>query len=184
MVMVPRIAVVSCLGTIPFIYGVQHSDKLHAELLLSDPTETIRRFYDREVDMALVPSSAVPMLPECKVVTGYCLGGLEEYKQQLMASDDPYVEMWKEWCELPFPFAVWVAHPEVDTDLIEDFEYALTDGLEHSYEALVESGMFDDTVKAYTDYLAFDYIYDTQKTQALQKFWDAGLKVSPHANPG
>ena len=37
MVIVPRIAAVSYLNTIPFIYGIGHEGNLRAELLLSPP---------------------------------------------------------------------------------------------------------------------------------------------------
>ena len=37
MVIVPRIAAVSYLNTIPFIYGIEHEGNLRAELLLSPP---------------------------------------------------------------------------------------------------------------------------------------------------
>ena len=30
----------------------------------------------------------------------------------------------------------------------------------------------------------FDYIFDNEKNQALQQFWDSGIKVAPRANPG
>ena len=45
MVIVPRIAVVSCFSTTPFIYGIQHEDNLRAGLLLSDPAEAIQAFF-------------------------------------------------------------------------------------------------------------------------------------------
>ena len=51
MVIVPRIAVVSCLSTTPFIYGIQREGNFRAELLLSDPEESIRIFSDRKADI-------------------------------------------------------------------------------------------------------------------------------------
>ena len=43
MVIVPRIAVVSCFSTTPFIYGIQHEDNLRAGLLLSDQSRRRKR---------------------------------------------------------------------------------------------------------------------------------------------
>ena len=118
MVIVPRIAAVSYLNTIPFIYGIEHEGNLRAELLLSPP-------------------------------------------------------------------AVWIARKGVDPDLTEGLQHALTFGIEHTYEAVLEYGFDRKPYDAY-GYLTqnIDYIFDNQKHKALQKFWNSGIKVSPRANPG
>ena len=41
-----------------------------------------------------------------------------------------------------------------------------------------------DPLRAYEALSGFDYIFDNEKNQALQQFWDAGIKVAPRANPG
>ena len=184
MVLVPRIAVVSCLSTTPFIYGIQHEGNLRAELLLSDPAEIIRTFSDRKADIALVPAAAVPSLKGARIVTEYCVGGVPAALEALLASDDPLVGAWKPCAELPFAFAVWVAHPDVDPETVEALQYALTYGLERGYEAILESPFAADPGSAYEGLAHFDYIFDNQKDKALKKFWDSGLKVAPRANPG
>lgn len=154
MVIVPRIAAVSCLSTTPFIYGIRHEGNLRAELLLSDPDTVIQDFLEHKADIALIPFTAVPLLADARTVTEYCVGGVAAEREALLASDDPLVGIWKEQCgELPFAFAVWVARADTDPDTIE----ALS---------------------------GFDYIFDNEKNQALQQFWDAGIKVAPRANPG
>ena len=57
-------------------------------------------------------------------------------------------------------------------------------GVEHIYEAIVESP-YADRPYAY-DYLTrnIDYLFDEQKHKALKKFWDCGLRVQPKVNPG
>ena len=67
MVIVPRIAVVSCFSTTPFIYGIQHEDNLRAGLLLSDPAEAIQAFSEHKADIALVPAAAVPSLTGARI---------------------------------------------------------------------------------------------------------------------
>ena len=152
MVTVPRIAVVSCLSTTPFIYGIQHEGNLRAELLLSDPSEILRLFSDRRADLALIPASAYPTLNGARIVTEYCV--------------------------------LWVAAPEVDPETVEALQHALTYGLEHGYEAILESPYGDDPGRAYEGLSRFDYIFDNQKDKALKKFWDSGQKVAPRSNPG
>lgn len=185
MATVSRIAVVSCPSTRPFVHGVRCAADLGAELLLSpDPAEIIRRFADHDADIALVPAVVVPSLADAHIVTGYCVGADESACEAVETLDDPLVDLWRPYGVLPFAFAVWVARGEVDASLSETLEQALTFGLEHSYEALLAEGSAADPVAAYAAAMQLDYIYDTQKRQALEKFWDEGLKVAPRANPG
>lgn len=184
MVTVPRIAVVSCLSTTPFIYGIRHEGNLRAELLLSTPSESLQRFVDRQADIALIPAAAYPTLKSARLVTEYCVGGVPSSLDALLGSDDPLVEAWKPYAQLPMAFALWVAHPEVEPETVEALQYALTYGLERGYEAILESPYADDAGGAYEGLARFDYIFDNQKDKALKKFWDSGLKVAPRTNPG
>ena len=72
--------------------------------------------------------------------------------------------------------------PYAVTDALEQ---ALTFGVEHIYEAIVENGFDKKPYNAY-EYLTrnIDYLFDEQKHKALQKFWNSGIKVEPRANPG
>ena len=133
MVIVPRIAVVSCFSTTPFIYGIQHEDNLRAGLLLSDPAETIQAFSEHKADIALIPAAAMPSLTDARIVTEYCVGGVPASKEALLASDDALVGAWKPFGKLPCAFAVWAAHADTDPDAVETLQHALTYGLEHGY---------------------------------------------------
>ena len=81
-------------------------------------------------------------------------------------------------------FAVWAAHADTDPDAVETLQHALTYGLEHGYEAILESAFAADPGRAYAELAHFDYIFDNQKDKALKKFWNSGLKAVPRANPG
>ena len=184
MVTVPRIAVVSCLSTTPFIYGIRHEGNLRAELSLSTPSEVIRLFAEDLADLALVPAVSFPTLKDARLVTEYCVGGVPASLQALLESDDPLVEGWKPYGKLPCAFGLWVAHSEVDAECVEALQHALTYGLERGYEAILESPFADDPGRAYEGLAHFDYIFDNQKDKALKKFWNSGLKVAPRTNPG
>ena len=123
MVIVPRIAVVSCLSTTPFIYGIRHEDNLRAELSLSSPSESTRLFVEGLADLALIPAAAYPTLKEARLVTEYCVGGVPKSLSALLASDDPLVEAWKPYGKLPCAFALWVARPEVEPETVEALQY-------------------------------------------------------------
>ncbi len=89
MAMVPKIAAVSYLNTIPFIYGIEHEGNFSADLLLLNPAECAKAFAQGEVDIALVPAAVVPTLPLCEVVSEYCIGASGEVRTVVILSDDP-----------------------------------------------------------------------------------------------
>ena len=123
----------------------------------------------------------MPSLTGARIVTEYCVGGVPASKEALLASDDALVETWKPFGKLPCAFAVWVAHADTAPDAVETLQHALTYGLEHGYEAILESAFAADAGQAYAELAHFDYIFDNQKDKALKKFWDSGLKVAPES---
>ena len=256
MALIPRIAAVSYLNTIPFIYGIRHAGNLRAELLLTPPALCASNFIDGNADIALLPSAVVPRLKDAELVTDFCIGAEGEVRTVVVVSNTPIEEVrriwldahsrtsvqltgylaarrwkiapqwldmsdyavldtpqegdaflligdkvfdhedefiysydlaaeWKKATRLPFAFAVWIARKGVDPDLTEGLQHALTFGIEHTYEAVLEYGFDRKPYDAY-GYLTqnIDYIFDNQKHKALQKFWNSGIKVSPRANPG
>lgn len=250
-----RIAAVSYLNSIPFIYGIRHEGNLAAELLLAPPATCAQNFIEGKADIALVPSAVVPTLRGAEVITDYCIGAVEQVRTVVLMSNTPIERVrrihldahsatsvqltgylakhrWKiapEWLQLddytmldraeegdaflligdkvfdhegkfaytydlaeewiattkqPFVFAVWVARKGLSFDVHDALQRALTYGVEHIYEALLES---DHASRPYAyDYLTrnIDYLFDVEKHKALKKFWDFGLKVSPKVNPG
>ena len=91
---------------------------------------------------------------------------------------------WNRATGLPFTFAVWVARKGLSYDIHDELQAAFTFGVEHIYEAILESD-YADRDYAY-EYLTrnIDFLFDIQKHNALKKFWDFGLKVKPKVNPG
>ena len=250
-----RIAAVSYLNSIPFIYGIRHEGNLAAELLLAPPATCAQTFIEGKADIALVPSAVVPTLRGAEVITDYCIGAVEAVRTVVLMSNTPIERVrrihldshsatsvqltgylakhrWNiepEWLQLddysllehaeegdaflligdkvfdhegkfaytydlaeewiattkqPFVFAVWVARKGLPFEVHDALQRALTFGVEHTYEALMES-VHASRPYAY-DYLTrnIDYLFDVEKHKALKKFWDFGLKVSPKVNPG
>lgn len=196
MVMVPRIAAVSYLDTTPFLYGVKHEGNFRAELLLSDFPTVISDFESRRADIALVPVHVVPSLEDSRIVTDYCLGysGDDEDDEYLPIVDPrsplmPFFDGDKAPLasfldvDHPWPYAVWVAHNDIDPDILIGLQHALTFGLEHLYEALLDARI-EDPEDAYDHLLHIDFIYDSEKEETLKNFWTSGLKVPLRVNPG
>lgn len=250
-----KIAAISYLNTIPFLYGIRHEGSLCAELLLAPPSENVRHFIEGKVDLALIPAAVVPTLKDAQVVTEYCIGAVGAVRTVMLVSNTPIESVkriwldahsrtsvqlvgylaqnrWKiapqwlnmehyavldnpqpgdayliigdkcfnyegrfaynydlaqEWIaqtRLPFTFALWVARKGLSYEVHDALQRSLTYGVEHIYEAIMESE-FANADYAY-GYLTqnIDYLFDTQKNKALKKFWDFGLKVEPKVNPG
>ena len=92
---------------------------------------------------------------------------------------------WREATKLPFAFAVWVARKGTSYEHIDALQQALTFGVESIWEAVVESGFDQKHYNAY-EYLTqnIDFVFNAEKHSALQKFWNAGLRIEPRSNPG
>ncbi len=203
MAIVARIAAVSYLDTIPFLYGITHEGNFRADLLLSpSPAACLSDFSEHKADIALLPVVAVPSLADARLVTDYCLGAAGAAPKHVWTGTDPgetvrrtfldtgafsaaQLAAWQEYTRRPFAFAVWMAHKEIDPDWITGLQYALTFGLEHTYEAICEAGFAEQSADAYGALTHnIDAVFDNQKRTALQKYWDSGLKITPRANPG
>ena len=89
MVIVPRIAAVSYLNTIPFIYGIEHEGNLRAELLLSPPAVCAKNFAEHKADIALLPAAPVPSLAYADILTEYCLGAAGPVRTVVLLSGGP-----------------------------------------------------------------------------------------------
>jgi chorismate dehydratase len=93
-------------------------------------------------------------------------------------------EEWHRATKMPFTFAVWVARKGLSYEVRDELQAAFTYGMEHIYEAILESD-YAERDYAYS-YLTenIDFLFDIQKHNALKKFWDYGLKIEPKVNPG
>lgn len=92
-----------------------------------------------------------------------------DYEDCMIFSYD-LAQEWKELTSLPFVFALWVAREGIDEDTIEEVEQALTFGIEHTYEAIMESE-YKECEYAY-EYLTenIDYLFDGAKYKSLNLF--------------
>jgi len=106
MALIPRIAAVSCLDTVPFIYGIRHADELHAELQLASPARCIEKFTAGDADIALLPSSAVPRLKGAETVSDFCLGAEGEARTAAVVSNTPIEEVRRIWLDMRWSASV------------------------------------------------------------------------------
>lgn len=94
MALVPRIAAVSYLNTIPFIYGIEHADNpLRAELLLTPPATCAQNFMEGRVDIALLPAAVVPELKSYELLPDYCIGAVGPVRTVVVMASCPIGEV-------------------------------------------------------------------------------------------
>jgi chorismate dehydratase len=96
-----NIAAVSYLNTIPFLYGLRHSEELAARLLLSPPSGCTTTFDERKADIALIPVGGLPLLkdPDFDIVTSWCIGADGPVRTVVMVSDAPPGQVKRVWLD-------------------------------------------------------------------------------------
>lgn len=85
-----RVAAVSYLNTIPFIYGIEHgASALRAELVLSPPSGCAAALADGRADVALLPVGALASFPDLAIITPYCIGADGPVRTVVLAANGP-----------------------------------------------------------------------------------------------
>lgn len=85
-----KIAAVSYLNTIPFVYGIRHATHtLHADLLLDTPAGCALNVRDGLAGIGLVPLAAVRTIPQVRPVTDFCIGANGLVRTVILFSNVP-----------------------------------------------------------------------------------------------
>lgn len=85
-----KISAVSYTNTLPFIYGLQHSDVIHdIELALDVPSECAHKLIDGRADLGIVPVAALLDIPDPVVISDYCLGASGAVNSVFIFSEKP-----------------------------------------------------------------------------------------------
>ncbi len=95
----PRIAAVSYLNTIPFIYGIEHEGNFRADLLLTPPAQCAENYMAGKVDIALLPAAVVPDLHMTDIVTDYCIGASGAVRTVVIVSNSPIEQVRRVWLD-------------------------------------------------------------------------------------
>lgn len=76
-----RVAAVSYINTIPFLFGLQHhSVNESIELTTNSPADCAKMLNSGEVDLALVPIVVFPEIAGGEVASQYCIAALQEIR--------------------------------------------------------------------------------------------------------
>lgn len=97
-----KIAAVSYLNTLPFVYGIQNAQRnsLCAELLLAVPSECARLFKEDKVDVALVPVAALEECGTDFTMLNYCLAADQEVRSVVIFSNSPLKDIKKIYLDI------------------------------------------------------------------------------------
>jgi chorismate dehydratase len=89
-----KISIISYLNTSPFVYGLKHSEIIdYVDLQYNTPAECAARLLDKSADIGIVPSAAVPLIPDRKIVSGYCIGASGNVRSVVICSNQPISEV-------------------------------------------------------------------------------------------
>ena len=94
-----KIAAVSYLNTIPFIYGIECAGRLHTTLLLHTPSHCAELFKRGEVDIALVPVGSLCDLEDYRVITPFCIGASASVRTVAILGNSPNDEIRTLWLD-------------------------------------------------------------------------------------
>lgn len=94
-----RVAAVSYLNTVPFIYGIEHAHLLRAGLILSPPSRCVTAFAEGEADIALVPAAGLSSLPDAHLITRFCIGADGPVRTVTLMSDSPVGAIRRIWLD-------------------------------------------------------------------------------------
>jgi len=85
-----RISAVSYTNTLPFIYGLEHSDVLRdIDLELDVPSECARKLIEDRADLGIVPVAALLDIPAPEVISDFCLGASGAVDSVFIFSEKP-----------------------------------------------------------------------------------------------
>jgi len=83
-----KISAVSYLNTLPFLYGINHSKILQNYIFELDiPSVCAQKLIENRVDIALIPTAAIPFVKTPIFISNYCLGAYKQVKSVLLLSD-------------------------------------------------------------------------------------------------
>ncbi|MGC6429283.1 MAG: menaquinone biosynthetic enzyme MqnA/MqnD family protein [Flavobacteriales bacterium] len=83
-----KVATISYLNSIPFVYGLENSS-LDLDIKLDIPSNCAKKLLEGEVDLALVPVAILPMLREYYIIGESCIGANGKVETVCLYSDVP-----------------------------------------------------------------------------------------------
>lgn len=85
-----RISAVSYLNSLPFVYGLNHSEiKQQCEISLDIPSLCAEKMTSGKADIGLIPVAAIPEIINAEIISEYCIGANGKVKTVCLYSEVP-----------------------------------------------------------------------------------------------
>lgn len=85
-----KIAAVSYINTLPFIYGIENSNLINSvEISTHIPSVCAEKLLTNEVDIGLIPVAILPKLKEYHIISDYCIGAKNKVDSVFLFSSVP-----------------------------------------------------------------------------------------------
>ncbi len=89
-----KISAVSYSNTIPFVYGLLHSDVItDIDLSLDVPSDCADKLIQGEVDVGLIPVAEIQNVQHARIISDYCIGATGAVRTVVLISEVPIVEI-------------------------------------------------------------------------------------------
>ncbi|RRN76250.1 radical SAM protein [Pseudoxanthomonas sp. SGD-10] len=89
-----RISAVSYTNSLPFLFGLEHSEiKYKIDLSLDYPALCAQKLTSNQVDIGLIPVAVISDLPESYIVSDYCIGAKGKVNSVFIFSNCPIEEV-------------------------------------------------------------------------------------------
>jgi chorismate dehydratase len=89
-----KVSIISYLNTSPFVYGLKHSEIVdYIDLQYNTPSECAAKLLNKDADIGIVPSAVVPLIPDKRIISNYCIGALKNVRSVVICSNQPVSEI-------------------------------------------------------------------------------------------
>lgn len=89
-----KVAVISYLNTLPFIYGLQnHPVSKQMECTFCVPSEGARLLAKGEVDLGIIPVAVMHSVENAQIISNFCIGAVDRVESVLLCSNVPLEEI-------------------------------------------------------------------------------------------
>lgn len=89
-----RVSAISYLNSIPYLYGLLHSEvREQVDIHVDFPAECARKLATDEADIGIVPVAALPSIPNGHIISDYCISSVGAVRTVSLLSNSPLNEI-------------------------------------------------------------------------------------------
>lgn len=86
-----RLSIINYSNTIPFSYGLIRNKKLQslADFSYGYPSQVAELLCSNQVDVSIISVGAIPIIPQAKIVSNFCISATQRVDSVLLCSNNP-----------------------------------------------------------------------------------------------